>query len=193
MRWQAIVRPTYAVLAIKQSAIQAGPKPHGVESGGAEWGNVIHTLLEAAMKQPSVDLRGLALSALETEDLPATLTDSAIETVNRVIASSIWQRARASERCLTEVPLSLPVIANVAGEIPTIQRGVIDLVFREAGGWVIVDYKSERVEADQIPALVDYYRPQIEAYASAWTSVTGDPTVEFGLLFTHSDRYVVVR
>ena len=75
MRWQAVVQPTYNVESIKESAIQGGAKPHGAESGGAEWGTVLHTLLEAAMKQPTADLYGLALSALESVDLPVTLAN----------------------------------------------------------------------------------------------------------------------
>jgi len=63
-RWQAVVQPTYAVQAIKESAIKGGPKPHGAEKAGAEWGDVIHTLLEAAMKQSKADMRGLAVAAL---------------------------------------------------------------------------------------------------------------------------------
>ena len=86
-RWQSVVQPTYAVQAIKESAIKAGPKPHGAEKSGAEWGQVLHTLLEAAMKKPKCDLSGLALSALENEELPIGLVDEVITTVQRVIAS----------------------------------------------------------------------------------------------------------
>jgi ATP-dependent helicase/nuclease subunit A len=71
-------------------------------------------------------------------------------------------------------------------------RGVIDLVFVEAGAWVIVDYKSERVEESELPALVAYYKPQIDAYAEAWTKVVGQRVGERGLFFTHTSRYVTV-
>ena len=192
-RWQAVVQPTYAAQAIKASAIKHGPKPHGVEKDGAEWGQVLHTLLEAAMKQPKADLNGLALSALENEKLPVSLVDEVVATVERVNTSEVWQRARKADRCLPEVPLAMPVSASESGnELPTILRGVIDLVFLESAGWVIVDYKSERVETSDIPALVTYYKPQIEAYAAVWEKVVGQPVVESGLFFTHTGKYVTV-
>ena len=71
-------------------------------------------------------------------------------------------------------------------------RGVIDLVFRETVGWVIVDYKSERVEASETPALVDYYKPQINAYVEVWQKIVNLPVVERGLFFTHAGKYVIV-
>jgi ATP-dependent helicase/nuclease subunit A len=190
-RWQAVVAPTYAVQAIKASAIKGGPKPHGAEKGGAEWGQVLHTLLEAAMKQPKADLHGLALSALENEELPVSLVDEVVKTVERVISSEVWQRARKADRCLPEVPLAMPVSATESSNgLPTVLRGVIDLAFLESAGWVIVDYKSERVEASDIPALVAYYKPQIEAYVKAWEKVVGQTVAESGLFFTHAGKYV---
>ena len=56
----------------------------------------------------------------------------------------------------------------------------------------MLDYKSERVEASDIPALVAYYKPQIEAYAKAWERVVGQSVVESGLFFTHVGEYVTV-
>ena len=191
-RWRVVVQPTYAVQAIKQSALKAGPKPHGAEAGGAEWGQVLHTLLDAKMKQPSADLRGLALSALGSEELPLTLADDVVLTVERVIASELWRRAQGAQRLLAEIPVAMPVPATQAASgLPTVLRGVIDLVFLEAKGWVIVDYKSERVEAKDLAALVDYYRPQIEAYAEVWERIVGQPVVERGLFFTHTGRYII--
>jgi len=189
-RWQTILQPSYAVAAIKKAVIRGGSKPHGAEKGGAEWGELLHMLLDAAMKQPRGDLRGLALSALEDLELSVELLDDAARTVDRVIGSDLWKRAHRSESTLTEVPLSL--CSPVDGGLPTVFRGVIDLVFLEAGSWVIVDYKSERVEESELPALVAYYKPQIDAYAEAWEKITGQRVGERGLFFTHSSRYVTV-
>jgi ATP-dependent helicase/nuclease subunit A len=90
--------------------------------------------------------------------------------------------------------LALPVaVADEPVGAPTIARGVIDLVFREDSGWIIVDYKSERVDARQIPDLVSFYQPQVDAYADAWRTIVGEPVVETGLFFTHTSDYVVVE
>ena len=192
-RWRTVVEPTYAVQAIKESVIEGGPKPHGAEKGGAEWGEVLHTLLEVAMKPPDADLYSLAMSALEKAELPVTLVDSVITTVEQVSTSNLWRRAQNAQCCLTEVPLAMPVpVSKADSGLPTVLRGVIDLVFQEVKGWVIVDYKSERVDASDIPALVIYYKPQIEAYADVWTKIVGQPVSERGLLFTHTGDYCTV-
>jgi ATP-dependent helicase/nuclease subunit A len=189
-RWQSIGKPTYQMMAIKETAIQSKVKPHGAEKAGAEWGEVLHTLLEAAMNQPSVDLQALALSVLEQQELSVALIGDVIATVNGVIESEIWKRAQEAEHCLTEVPIAMPVLAAESETgLPTVVRGVIDLAFKEKTGWVIVDYKSERVDASSIPELVAYYRPQIEAYVDVWKKATGELVAECGLLFTHTSTY----
>jgi ATP-dependent helicase/nuclease subunit A len=130
---------------------------------------------------------------LETLELPTTLADQAVATVERIVTSDLWRRANESPQRLTEAPLGAYVAPGDApGNLPTVLRGVLDLVFREGAGWVIVDYKTERVEPRDIPALTAYYRPQLDAYAQAWANVVKQPVVERGLYFTHTSDYVTV-
>ncbi|MFO0806403.1 MAG: UvrD-helicase domain-containing protein [Gemmataceae bacterium] len=191
-RWRTVLKPSYSVQAIKEAAIRGNAKPHGAEAGGAEWGTVLHSLLESTMKHPEADLHSLAVSALVSEELPIELVDQVIETVQRVIGSDLWHRARNSLQCLTEVPVMTLADPAGSGGLPTIHRGVIDLVFLEEAGWVIVDYKSERVEALEIPKLVSYYTPQIDAYAEVWQRIVGQPVAERGIFFSHTGNYVSV-
>ena len=73
----------------------------------------------------------------------------------------------------------------------TIVSGVIDLVFLEAGGWVIVDYKTDTVEDEEgLAKLVEYYRPQVEMYRRFWEETAKEKVCEAGLYFTHVDRWV---
>ena len=78
-------------------------------------------------------------------------------------------------------------------ELPTLLRGVIDLVFLEERGWVIVDYKTGRVVPAAIPALTEHYSPQVRKYASVWRTLTGREVSEAALFFTHPNCYVPVR
>lgn len=70
-----------------------------------------------------------------------------------------------------------------------LRRGAIDLAFFEGGGWVIVDYKTDRVTESSVGDKVEYYRPQVQGYAEAWASVVNEPVIESGLYFTSLDRY----
>ena len=103
-RWETVSRPTYATAAAKAISLSDGRR--GVTSGehGTEWGTVIHLLLETAMRNPGVDLKRLAASALTDQGLASDLAETAVQTVRRVMESAIWQRAMASPQRLVEVP-----------------------------------------------------------------------------------------
>jgi ATP-dependent helicase/nuclease subunit A len=214
-RWTAVCQPTYKVEAVKAAALSralpgSDARPVASDSGdtsleidsgnaaaagerGVEWGEDMHVLLESAMRRPGADLKSLARSLtrereiVDDDDQRVTLL---LEMVAKVRQSEIWKRAHASERVLAEVPLTMMTEEDEASSsLPTLQRGAIDLVFREAQGWVIVDYKTDRVDAKSVKAKVEHYRPQVESYAKAWARLVGEPVREIGLFFTYVNRY----
>ena len=67
-------------------------------------------------------------------------------------------------------------------------EGVIDLAFRERGGWVIVDYKTDVGTDPEFPARVAAYRRQVDMYAAAWGRLTREPIKERVLFFTAQNR-----
>ena len=67
-------------------------------------------------------------------------------------------------------------------------EGVIDLAFREDGGWVIADYKTDLGTDPDFSSRLKAYRQQVDLYADAWARLTGDPVKERILFFTAQDR-----
>ena len=61
----------------------------------------------------------------------------------------------------------------------TILQGVIDCAFREGEGWVLLDYKTDRI-ADE-DAFCQRYAMQLEWYARALERITGTPVGEMWL------------
>ena len=55
-------------------------------------------------------------------------------------------------------------------------QGVIDSAFLEGDGWVLVDYKTDRVEDEDV--FTEIYRPQLRWYAEAVRELTGKPVKE---------------
>ena len=55
-------------------------------------------------------------------------------------------------------------------------QGVVDCAFMEDDGWVLVDYKTDRVEDEE--AFRETYRPQLKWYAEAVRELTGKPVKE---------------
>ena len=66
-------------------------------------------------------------------------------------------------------------------------QGVIDLCFLENGAWVLVDYKTDRCPAEELPAM---YGNQLRWYARALREITGLP-VRFGGLYSLRRRALV--
>jgi ATP-dependent helicase/nuclease subunit A len=193
-RLAASCRPTYSLIAAKKIAVIGTLTPSEGEHG-TEWGTVIHSLLQTALLRPEADLKTVAYDALREQDPElVTLADLVVETVESVMHSEIWQRARASKECLVEVPFEtlLAVEETEASSVPRILRGVIDLAFWEDAGWVIVDYKTDRKDVSELESLVGHYKDQVLLYADTWRRIVNQPIREVGLYFTHMDRYVAV-
>jgi len=192
-RWAKVSRKTYEVVSVKATTVKRGKFIYSQGEHGAEWGSVIHLLLEAAMLRPTADIDSLAAAALSEQGLDRNLSAEAVETVRSVTQSEIWKRAANAEGRLVEAPFQRLIKSETdAGPTETILRGVIDLAFREPQGWVIVDYKSDRVPVGRVPELVEMYSPQVIGYADSWTEITGEPVHEVGLYFTHTEKYVAV-
>ena len=156
---------------------------------GVEWGEVIHQLLEIAMKNPKADLLRLADVILAEHGLDAEHTLEAVEEVRAVTHSEIWKRASKSVRKFTEIPFQVLTDDGEHSEVPTLLRGMIDLVFLENDGWVIVDYKTDNIKGSRLKDLATKYGPQVRLYANAWEKCTGDKVKETGLYFLKQNKF----
>jgi ATP-dependent helicase/nuclease subunit A len=186
---------SYLVAAAKKIGVSGQLGPSAGEHG-VEWGTCIHLLLESAMRQPDVDLRETAYSNLKEHGPElAGQADLAVETAQAVMRSEIWKRARGSKHWMAEVPFELVLNPDEVedADVPAVLRGVIDLIFLEQGGWVIVDYKTDQRGERELQSLVDHYKGQVLLYAKTWERMVLQSVREVGLYFTHFDQYVVVR
>jgi ATP-dependent helicase/nuclease subunit A len=192
----AASEPTHAVASVTSIA-HVGEKPDWESTGrGMSWGRVIHGALEAAMRDPKLDLALHAANLLAAEERPPGELDAVLRTVEAVRASDLWKRAGAARRRLVEVPFALPVpreeLGISGGPETVLLQGVIDLAFEEDGGWILVDYKSDAVSAGGLDALVRFYTPQVRIYRRYWERLTGRPT-QAGLFFVETRETVWIE
>ena len=68
---------------------------------------------------------------------------------------------------------------NLRMEGDTLLQGVIDCAFLEDGGWVLLDYKTDRIDDEE--AFIQRYAMQLEWYARALEKITGNPVKEMWL------------
>jgi ATP-dependent helicase/nuclease subunit A len=144
--------------------------------------------------------------------------------VGAIVRSPFWTRAMRAGRRLFEVPFSVRIPASdpdhaeiraaiglvplaggspvaAAPGCPVFLSGAVDLLFKEEDGWVIADYKTDRLPAafaaageaareEALGMLVDHYRAQVRLYTRLWARTTGETVKESGLYFTALDRWV---
>ena len=169
---------------------QSKKRPTWRASGeyGAAWGSAIHNLLEIKMKQPECELNSFARQFAHQFDLGANRVEELLASVNSVVESDIWARAKRSSKIYTEIPFES---LDSSAAIPTVTRGVIDLCFQESDGWVIVDYKTDDISEADLENATDFYSPQLKTYGEFWQNITGSPLAELGLYFTKIDSYAI--
>lgn len=87
--------------------------------------------------------------------------------------SDIGQRVLKSNYVRREWSFNLKLEEN------TLLQGVIDCAFQEEGSWILVDYKTDRIQDEE--AFVQRYAMQLEWYARALERITGQPVREMWL------------
>jgi ATP-dependent exoDNAse (exonuclease V) beta subunit len=137
-------------------------------AGGAAFGVLVHSIL--GQIPFDADRAGLErFAALEARVLGLGEADAAAaaRVVDKMLRHELIRRAHAAEirgQCRRET--------SVRSRLPdgTLVEGIVDLAFEEESGWVVVDYKSDRMLAAQGE---ERYRRQIAFYTSAIHQATG--------------------
>ena len=124
----------------------------------AALGILIHAYM-ACMQQDENDLQ---IERLETlEPLDEKLRDEAAEILRAWLRSDLADRFAQSRILGRELPL---LYRDAEGGR---WQGSMDLVLEENGEIIVVDFKSDRVQEEQIPARAAVYQDQIRIYAEA--------------------------
>ena len=166
-----------------------------LEGGGQDWGTAVHSVLEFLVinrNNDSADLENFIKMTLYKLEINTDKTKEMREIIDRFKNSGLWQRISEAEKVETEVPITIKVKAgselfsymnNDSGSKPIILSGVIDLAFKENGKWVIIDYKTDRVENEAYDNLRKSYQQQVDIYAKAWEEITGEVVKEKSVFF----------
>jgi len=169
----------------------------GVDPGyGSEFGTAVHTLFASCIRhrpEPGIPSNERVRAVLSDEGAStgSGAVDRARAMVHGLLSSRLWDDLCAGSEVYTEYPVS--GVQAAADGPPSLVTGFIDVLYRDADGWRLADFKTDRVEDDRaLEVLSGAYRPQIEAYASCWQEATGEPIVAAGLWFADVDTYVDV-
>ncbi|KGX92637.1 ATP-dependent helicase [Pontibacillus halophilus JSM 076056 = DSM 19796] len=171
------------------------------ELTGAEIGTAMHTV----MQHLPFDR---ALAAFEIEEKVSEMVHNELltyeesevvqtEAIEAFYVSEIGRKMIAADTLYREVPFTLVLPANEVyadwkddTEEKVFIQGVIDTIIPEEDGWVILDYKTDRVDTPVTDAtekkLQDRYRTQLKLYAEALQRIWKQPIKETYLYFFHA-------
>ena len=171
--WIAGDEPAAALaqFAVEPEAIRiltVGPRDDRERPHGTAFGALVHAVLARAPfdANPSV-LDDIAQVEARLLGMQGGDAAAARAVVTRVLEHDVLKRARAAEQrgeCRRETPVIYVLPDGLLLE------GVVDLAFEDGGGWIAVDYKTDR----ELATLgEDRYRQQVALYASAVARATG--------------------
>lgn len=157
--WEALARQRQERWARVQESSYQMPPRLGEETG---YGALVHQLLGALVEgRLPADPGSYLEFVLEEAGLPRDWRGRLEQVLETFCASALWAQIQTSAEVHTQVEFAAP-----AGEQGGV-RGVIDLVFRVAGGWKIVDYQSETARVEEA----------LEAGAHHWAQLAGEKAV----------------
>jgi ATP-dependent helicase/nuclease subunit A len=145
---------------------------------GAIFGKLVHRLFEKMdWSQPGLVEK---MAEIEGKDLGATgpMIKRAGEMIREAINSPLLQRVIKSGNYQKEVPFTYK-------DNGTIFEGVMDVVFKEGDGLVVLDFKTDLVKKDDLNSKVEHYKPQALVYSDAVKTIFGLGPKEVILFFLH--------
>lgn len=160
--------------------------PRSREGKGQKFGTVVHRCIEELGKgRVKEDLLNLAALIAEEEGLDVKEHEDVLHSIHGILASDIWKRGEQAKEKYHEFSILYQK------ENKQIQ-GVIDFLFEEEDGWVIVDFKTDTFDEKDQDAFVNYYKPQVLMYSNEWEETFNRKVKEKGLYFTMHQKYVIV-
>ena len=164
---------------------------------GARWGTLMHEVMQwlplQSYTRPSLRkaLDNLALQGYLTDEERKAISEKRIYDF---FQSDLGQRLLTAQRVERELPFSMLFPANrvypemLDGEELFLQ-GIIDTAFLEGGSWVLVDYKTDRLDEED---LVGRYRIQLMLYKEALERLTPYPVKEVYIYSFRLERAIPV-
>ena len=111
-------------------------------------------------------------------------------------ATDLGKKLQGGAQCVREFKFSIledgkHYDSSLEGEQILLQ-GVVDCAILEPDGITVIDFKTDYVTDDTLPAVTDRYRPQVEAYAAAMERIYGKPVKAALLYFFRLNRFTQI-
>ena len=130
------------------------------------FGTLVHAILrDVPVKASLEEIRALAAVHARITSADAAETTAAAACASAVLKHKVWRAASSAAAMHREMPVTM----HLAGG--RVLEGVLDLAYKDTGGWVVVDYKTD---AD-LEVNRDVYVRQLRWYLHTLAMATGEP------------------
>ena len=166
---------------------------------GAEYGTIMHSVMQHIDLDGNLTVKGIRTqmkSWLKRE----IFREGEIKLINPKRAadfftSTLGKRLLKSQNAWRELPFSQKIAARrffpeAAEDEEIFIQGVIDLLFEDENGLVLVDYKTDSVTDE--PTVRERYRLQLKLYANAAEEIIGRAVGERYLYMLHDGKIIAM-
>ena len=102
------------------------------------------------------------------------------------LQSDVWREIVQADAAQAEVP-----VAQRIPEDGSEVRGVIDVVYRDAAGWRLIEVKSHQVDSGDVDAQAEAHAEQVRLYARMWAAAV-DASVQACLWMADANAWIDV-
>ena len=167
------------------------------EITGAKLGTLVHAVMEhidfAQDNAADAAERLFSREIITSAERDAILKNARM--IDAFFETALARRIRNSVQVIKEMPFNVLVSANEVGyesSLSVTVQGVLDLAFIEDGAWVLVDYKTDRVDGYDPGEIQNMYQKQLSLYANALTKITGIRVKQRYLCFLRNNLQIEV-
>ncbi|MFZ0390195.1 MAG: 3'-5' exonuclease, partial [Calditrichia bacterium] len=153
----------YFYLGPAEPDIQSVPGETPEDAGGAVWGSLMHKLLENFPLRPPGRDEEKARQILFQEGVTDPreldhLQSKMMQAMQKIRKSSLTEKLKDRPQ-LSEIHLEM----QLAGHFFS---GILDFMFQnENGNWEVLDFKTNRISAEEVKSTAQKYEFQVKAYA----------------------------
>ena len=167
---------------------------------GKTYGNAIHAALQylryencGSTEGVSREVARLVKNGFLTQEQGSLVN---CEKLARFFESQIGVKLRTGTSYLREFKFSILDDGRHYGDglegEQVLLQGVVDCALLEADGITVVDFKTDNVTEETLPAVTERYRPQVQTYGEALSRIYETPIKAQYLYFFKLDRFVEV-
>ncbi len=169
----------------------------------AEKGTLLHLFMQHVnLKQP-IDEAAIQQLAdrLEAEHfIPSGQTEAEdLQKIHAFFQTDLGQRMQRSDLIYRELPFTVALDSHLLEPDalpetkPVLLQGIIDCIWWEEDGWVLVDYKNDYVRPDAVTDFINRHREQVQLYARSVEKIWKKPVKACYLYMFALDQYVSIE